>query len=266
MGGTVIEVACHWRCAGASVIGTQHERVGGRCEDAWSLSRRVSSGHPILGICVSDGAGSARCGAEGATTTATFIAELLTEDFDSIYSAPEADVREYVCTLVVNRIREGAGKAKCQIRDYACTVVAAAVAVDGRWVVIHLGDGGVVGLFGDELRIISRPKKGNFVNETFFITDSDAVDNLSILRSTNQSKNIALNAIVLFTDGVESSLVNRHSNQVAPAIHQMLTWLYEQPESAVAAALSHNLKAVFRCFSGDDCTLVLAVRGEPSEG
>jgi len=184
----------------------------------------------------------------------------LVENFDRAFVQEEDDLRWSVCSLVKRPLRRMANRSKIKLREYACTVVAAAVCEDGRWVVIHLGDGGVVGLFGEHLRIISQPKKGEHVNETFFITDDDAVDNLSIVRGNERHEEGAISALALFTDGVEGSLINRHTKQVAQAIRQMFTWLHCQPESEVGAALGRNLGEVFRVRSGDDCTLVLAVK------
>jgi hypothetical protein len=46
----------------------------------------------------------------------------------------------------------------------------------------------------------------------------------------------------------------------------MLGWLIENPEEEVSKAIQHNLQAVFRQKTGDDCTLGLLTRiaEEPS--
>lgn len=56
----------NWECASAVSIGTAHTERGGRCEDRCSSRVFDQAGAPWLAMFVSDGAGSAECGEQGA--------------------------------------------------------------------------------------------------------------------------------------------------------------------------------------------------------
>lgn len=251
-----------WRCAGASVIGVQHERNGGKCEDAWSCYRISTSIPEVLAVCVCDGAGSAPRGWEGANAISRLAAEWLAANFDWAFAAADETLKAAVFSSIKDGLHVLASDSGTALEDYACTMVALTLASDGRWFVLHLGDGSVIGQLGDEIKVISPPMKGEFVNETYFVTDGDAVANTAVVRSSDPLNDAPPRGFAIFTDGIESSLLNRHNYQVAmPVIRQMFGWLRENPEPQVTEALQINLKEVFRSKSGDDCTLVLVVEG-----
>ena len=260
MGGIVVAQSPRWKLAGASVIGSQHRDSGGRCEDAWSsVRRKCSDCQEILSVCVCDGAGSTSHGWLGARVSSRVLSSWLADNFDSVFANSAEDNRWAICSVAKRAIRCLAGKAELLLRDYACTVVAIAANTDGRWIAVHLGDGAIIGRFQDGLRPISFPRKGEFANETFFITDEDAAENLEVKLSVECDTVTAATAFALFTDGVEVTLVNRHTRQVAPALAHMLDWLVGHAEDEVSQDLEEQLKSVFQQRTGDDCTLAMMV-------
>jgi len=258
MGRPVSHEASHWKVAGSSVIGKQHEDAGGRCEDAWSSSRRaLPSGDYALAVCVSDGAGSAANGWVGAQMTSKVLSNWLTENADRMFECDQDD-RKWSITSILKRIlRRAAERSGAEIKSYACTVVAVLVVSDGRWLTVHLGDGAVVGKLNGELKALSVPRKGEFANETFFVTDKDAVESLDIQISSEHESGNSVTAFALFTDGVESSLVNRRTGEVSRVLNDMFGWLSDNPEQDVSVALESNLMQVFRPRTGDDCSLAI---------
>jgi len=261
MGGTVVAQSPCWKLVGASVVGTQHRVSGGRCEDAWSAVRRdYPDGRTILGVCVCDGAGSTSHGWLGAKIASRVLAAWLADNFDRALAAPVEDNRWSISSVAKRAIRHVAEKAGLSIKDYACTTVALAVSSDGRWIAAHLGDGAIVGMFDGSPRLISLPRKGEFANETYFITDPDSVENIEFQSSAGFDNGEPATAFALFTDGVEVTLVNRHTRQVAPALAYMLEWLADHDEDEVAQDLEEQLKTVFQQRTGDDCTLTLIAR------
>lgn len=248
-----------WRVAAASVIGKQHEDAGGRCEDAWHSTRRVVPGldQEVVATCVCDGAGSATKGWLGAMLISKFVSSWLVTNFVRMQGMSKDEIGREVVAGATRTLRRRAAKERIKLREFACTLVAVAVAQDGRWVAMHLGDGGIVGQFKSDLKPLSLPKKGEFANETFFVTDDDAVTRIDILAYFDFDVLTCPSGFALFSDGVEASLVNRHSMQVASGLEKMLRWLIEYPEKDVAEAIEANLKAVFREKTGDDCTLAL---------
>lgn len=251
-----------WRAAAASVIGVQHEKAGGHCEDAWHIARRFVAGadQEIVATCVCDGAGSVSKGGVGASLVSRLIADWLVDNFVKVIAMSKEDASYEVIAAAKRLLRRLASKSRVPLREFACTMVATAVAQDGRWVAVHLGDGAIIGQFGESLTTICLPKKGEFANETFFITDEDAATNLDIRTSTEVASGNLPTGFALFSDGVESSLVNRRSMEIAPALTTMIGWLIENSEEEVTKAIAQNLELVFRQKTGDDCTLALVVR------
>ncbi|NMC21134.1 MAG: protein phosphatase 2C domain-containing protein [Thermogutta sp.] len=261
MGGTVMVQSLCWKVVGVSVIGTQHMAAGGRCEDGWStVRRRYPDGRTILGVCVCDGAGSTSHGWLGAQIASRVVAAWLADNFDGALADPVEDNRWSISSVAKRAIRRVAEKAGLSIKDYACTMVALAVSSDGRWIAAHLGDGAIVGMFDGCLRLISSPRKGEFANETYFITDQDSVENIEFQSSAGFDIGEQGTAFALFTDGVEVTLVNRHTREVAPALRYMLGWLADHDEGEVAQDLEEQVKSVFQQHTSDDCTLALVAK------
>ena len=261
MGRPVTGRARQWKVAGASVIGKQHERAAGRCEDAWSSARRaLPGGHEALAVCVSDGAGSAENGWAGAQMVSRVLANWLVDNTVTVFGGI-ADNRKRVITSTLKRVlRRAASGSGATLKSYACTIVAVLTTTDGRWLTVHLGDGAIVGSFGGMLRIVSVPRKGEFANETFFVTDNDVIESIDIQNGDAGDLTPAPEAFALFTDGVEGSLVNRRTGEVSRVLADMFGWLVNNSEADVAAALETNLSQVFRERTGDDCSLVIAVQ------
>jgi hypothetical protein len=188
------------------------------------------------------------------------MSDWLVNNFFDVISMSKEDSSYEAVAVAKRPLRRLASKSRLRLRDFACTLVAVAVAQDGRWVAAHLGDGGIVGQFKEGLRAVCVPKKGEFANETFFITDEDAAINIDMQNSADAGAGTLLRGFALFTDGVEASLVNRRSMQVAPALATMLSWLVTNPEEEVAKAIEQNLQGVFRQKTADDCTLALLSR------
>ena len=254
--------ASRWKVAGASVIGKQHERAGGRCEDAWSSARcALASGHEALAVCVSDGAGSEANGWVGAQMTSRVLAKWLVDNIEKVFGGVAADRKRLIVSTSKRVLRRAAASSGAALKSYACTIVAVLTATDGRWLTVHIGDGAIVGSFGGAFRAVSLPRKGEFANETFFVTDSDAIESIDIRSGEVEAGDSSPPpcAFALFTDGVEGSLVNRHTGEVSKAFGGMFDRLLNDSETEVATALEYTLTHVFRERTGDDCSLALAV-------
>jgi len=257
MGGNLMVRQPFWRWAGASAAGLAHEAQGIPCEDSW---RACQTGRPsgieIVAVCVCDGAGSASRSAAGARLVSWAVATWLSQHFETVQSEDTASAQRSLVRFVIKWLRRAASRNEVEIAAYASTVVAVAVRSDGAWVSAHLGDGAIVGRCNGGLRLLSDPMKGEFANETFFVTDEDAVEELRMSGSSFQTQTSKPDGFVLFTDGLENALINRRSSQVAPALGRMLDWLDTYSQEEVAKALQSNIRSVLRETTGDDCTLV----------
>jgi hypothetical protein len=211
----------------------------------------------VLAVCVCDGAGSARFSEYGAEWMTKSVVTRLARSFEKAFGAPREFFANAVSAVQENLQTKVAKKFSCELRDLACTVVAVAVHEDGRFVYWHLGDGGIIARYGDELRVLSAPKKGEYANETFFITERDAAQNAQIGVGGTNDDFPPLTGFAVFSDGLEMLLYDHQTMAVAPAVGNMLNWLVKADESAVRTALVENIREIFRQKTNDDCSLVL---------
>lgn len=259
--GRNIKKSVQWKFAGASIIGTSHESKGKECEDSWGNAKTDD----ILCLCVADGAGSASHAQIGATKTTGWLPKWIIKNFDSLFASDDEDVRALICSKLQNYLRSTAKRLGHDLGEYACTVVAVAFHRDGRWLAFHLGDGGIVGLFEKGLHIVSTPRKGEHVNETFFITNSSPERYMSIVRGDSIRDHGRLLGFALFSDGVEGCLINRHQNTVAPAVGKMIEWLNGNGRIKTQRVLKKSLDETFRKMSSDDCTVAICLCPSPDD-
>jgi serine/threonine protein phosphatase PrpC len=220
------------------------------CQDVWAMYTSQN----VLAVCVCDGAGSVAHSRTGAEITSRMVAQWLAEFFDDAFTAP-LDVFQTVHLEILDALRKTADDLACEIGDLSCTLVAVAVDSAGRYVYWHLGDGGIIARIGNEVKVLSTPQKGEYANETFFITENNAAEYLQFGVSTKGVENVT--GFAVFSDGLERLLYCHTTLAVAPAITGMLDWHKQADEYTVSQALEKNLTEVFRIKTNDDCSLVL---------
>ena len=260
--GRNIDISSQWHVAGVSATGISHQKAGAECQDTWAVSQAV---HParlevVAAACVSDGAGSVGRALAGAKLTAFAVSNWLREHFPSALKLSQDQIRQLCLAKVKRLVRRAATRAGCSPDEYAATLAAVSVGPDGAWLALHLGDGGIIGKFGNQVLVVSPPEKGEFANETWFVTSSDALEHLRVYGSPFNPELCKPSGFVIFSDGVESSLLDRRTGTVAPAASTMLNWLREYPADRVSSALEQNINTVFREQSYDDCTIVLMAK------
>jgi len=265
--GANLNISSQWCVAGASVIGSSHQKAGSECQDTWAFSQTapLASIEVVTAACVSDGAGSVEKALAGARLTSFVVSNWLCEHFPSILKLSQDQIRQSCLARVRRLIRWAAKKAECLPNEYAATLVAVCVGADGAWLALHLGDGGIIGSFGSRILVVSQPEKGEFANESWFVTSSDALEHLRIYGSPFNPELCNPTGFVIFSDGVENSLMDRRTGTVATAASIMLDWLREQHPDRVSRALEQNINTVFREQSFDDCSIVLMAKPEKSD-
>lgn len=244
-------------CAGACVVGLAHEVEGKPCQDAWRLVRRIGKQNVAVAS-VSDGAGSALLGERGARIAAGAAASWVCNKFETAITSDVAVITRDLLTAVRAGLSTAAKRTGAKLGEFACTLLVVAVDADGRWFAAHLGDGGIVGCVDGNIVLISEPSKGEFANETFFVTDRDAPEHLKVRGWCAADRRIG-SAFALFTDGLEGALVQARTGMVAPAFQRMFGWFSSHDEIAISTSLARDITEDMRRRSGDDCTLVLAV-------
>jgi serine/threonine protein phosphatase PrpC len=257
-----MNILSHWHVVGVSTIGTSHKQSGAECQDTWAVSQAAipDSLEAVTAVCVSDGAGSAEKAFVGAKLTAFAVSDWLREHFPFALTLSQNQIGKACLAKIRRLVRRAAKRAGCSPNDYAATLVAVCVGSDGAWLALHLGDGGIIGEFANQVLVVSPPEKGEFANESWFVTSPDAQEHLRVYGSPFNQGLCKPTGFVIFSDGVENSLLDRRTGTIAHAASIMIGWLREHLPAAVSRALEQNINMVFREQSYDDCTIVLMAK------
>src|SRR5262245_21867277 len=253
-----------WRLASATVIGTSHVKSETPCQDHYRCRVfRNSADEPIIAIAVSDGAGSATRGEDGAAVTCASLIEQ-TELFLARNRSPASmmkeDAHEWL-DAVRKAIADRASDAEHEVRDYACTMLFALVGVEAA-VFLQIGDGVIV-IYDQSSRWLSVfwPERGEFANTTFFVTDAAAADHLRF-----EQRHGPIDEVALLSDGIEPLVLHYASRTVhAPFFDRMFGPVRASQVIGEDLALSQDLEGYLSSpailqRTDDDKTLVLATR------
>lgn len=250
----------NWTWASATTKGTSHIRTGTRGQDAYRCY--VPADTPEFLICVvSDGAGSADFGGEGASLVCRTISLAAQDHLRTRRELPtDEEVRAWV-DRVRDRISYAARQRSKTPRDFAATMIC--VLSDGqRTLVAQVGDGCAVlkDVGAAEWRIPLWPDHGEYASTTTFVTD-DPEANCRIARENSE-----IAAIATLTDGLERLALDFSSQRASEGF-------FDGMAKPVAASTAHGkdapLSAMLKAYlegdavcsrTDDDKTLIVAVR------
>ncbi|MGL5804678.1 MAG: PP2C family serine/threonine-protein phosphatase [Xenococcaceae cyanobacterium] len=181
-----------WKAIARSAIGTSHQKQQMPCQDYGSCQ---IFDNLIIGA-VADGAGSAKYADLGAKLTVKTALKYLTakkieewsiekKPFWQLNSHPfsEKDARK-LFTETINRVRsvlqKQAANDDYSIEDLACTL-AIVVATPNWLTAMQIGDGFIVVRDREEdVRLLFSPDKGEYINETTFVTSINALEAMRV--------------------------------------------------------------------------------------
>lgn len=249
-----------WTWAATSCRGVSHQRADIRLQDAFKCVVGKGTSEPIV-IVVSDGAGTATFGGEGASLICRTIARCARRHFEANVCMPNSDALEAWVDTARDHIAAIAGRRQLSPRDFAATLVA--VISDGtESVTVHIGDGCAV------LKDVERnawiastwPDHGEYASTTHFLTDEP----IAHVRVTSYTGLIS--GIAVFSDGLERLVLDLRANEpYGPFFERMISPVV----NSVARGKDRDLSLKLRAYldgeqinnrTDDDKTLVLAVR------
>lgn len=239
-----------WKVIGASVTGSSHEAMETGCEDA----SHWSSGPEVTCLAIADGAGSRPLsgrGAELAVQHAVLIA--------SAYSGRNTAVDpaawiQLVFRSVQEKLGELAAAEGNDAGDYG-TTLGVVMLTEDLACIGQVGDTiAVVGSRG-EFRTLAPALHGEYVNETTFVTDEGAIDQLRISVEPID----AVDAVFLSTDGLRFKILADLGTAApfSPFFEDLAT--YTRSAEAEPDEIRRFL-ASLDDQSGDDKSLIAAVR------
>ena len=239
-----------WKVIGASVTGNNHQAAGTGCEDAssWQVAPEVTC------LAVADGAGSrplSKRGASLAVEQALTIARACARNgrHDDPRTWPQLivrDTRKQIAMLAAAEDREAA--------DFA-TTLGVAILTNTVACVGQIGDTiAVLGRKG-EYRTIAPAPRFEYVNETSFVTDDTAMEQLRVTLEPIAD----VDSVFLCTDGLRFKVLsNLATADPFVPFFEDLTAYVESAEASVNEI--HRFLTALDDQSGDDKTLVAAVR------
>lgn len=259
-----------WLVVGAAVQGVSHRRAGLPCQDAQGY-RLLPDG--TLLIALSDGAGSARFsdqGAQRAVESGLNALSRLLEGGQPEGAAAWGDLlREAVIEAreAVLRLPQASSEQEddeaSPARAYACTLTLVAASSE-RLVAGQIGDGAVVasrpegGLFA-----VTHLQRGEYANETHFLTQDDALDRLIVDCIEQPVRDLAVMSDGLIRLALKMPGQEPHAPFFAP-LFRFASTIHRDPNAAEQLASFLDSERV-NARTDDDKSLVLAVRTEQPE-
>lgn len=241
-----------WKSVCCAVQGRGHAKNNIPCQD--KVAKLESNGVSV--IVLADGAGSAKFSHFGAECVVNGVAEFIAEKFFDIIAQEDGrKVTQELLTFTLNLLENEANLRGCTIKDLASTLLVAAVS-DENFFLAHLGDG-VIGYLNDTgLKTVSVPDNGEFANETFFVTSTNAAAHLKIFKGELKS----ICGFVLMSDGTEQSLYHKRSKTLAPAIKRLMHRTCLVDAEILTPQLEDALNSVVAANTQDDCSIALLAR------
>lgn len=245
-----------WKVVGASVVGTSHQGSATPCQDYLEFLRCELGGNPVLVVAIADGAGSAPLSHFGAEEVVKALLKEVSSAKVSIEEVKLETIQSWFRNALL-RLQERAAHAKLEIKDMDCTAMLAILG-EQSGVFAQIGDGAWVGGANGTLEALTWPYKGEFANETKFLTSRDAFDAIQFYRNEQP-----LTEVAGFTDGIESLALNIAAKTVhAPFFTRMFgeLALCDDETSLLPPLIGFLSSDRVNGRTDDDKTLVLARR------
>jgi hypothetical protein len=220
-----------WRAIVHSAIGTRHCQLQQPCQDYGDY--RIE-GNILLGA-VADGAGSAKHAEVGAkvaveTALSTMVEQVIQGVADKTYEEISPTAADFLLEMfkqVIHALEITAQTEDYKLKDLGCTLLAFMATPD--WVAAaQIGDGFIVAGDNDNTyQLLFPPDKGEFINETMFVTTQKALDYLQICVHPEPAS-----FICAATDGLERVAIRFQDWQPHPPFFQAFVACLSQLELA----------------------------------
>lgn len=246
-----------WRVVGAAAAGTSHVRLDLPCQDAVAYQ----ADERYLLVALSDGAGTAERSQYGAQTAVQAALDALLAALEAGLPVDQAGWQDTLLSAITaarSALESLAEIEEQTLRSYAATLILAVATAD-RLAVAQLGDGAVVaGEAADELFLVNRAQRGEYANETYFLTQEDALEQVQI--SVYEK---AVNLLAVMSDGLTRLALQLPAQEpYLPFFKPLFEFATRANEEEQAAGhLVDFLTSGRVCDrTDDDKSLVLAVR------
>jgi len=245
-----------WRWAAASRIGTSHQRLGTRKQDAYGV--RLNA-HALCAV-VSDGAGSASYGGEGASIVCRHLLLAFTTWLAEHVRLPAEETVKCWLDDLRDRLSQVASKRGLTRRDFAATLVML-VLFDDQLMTLQVGDSAIVGRKSDGTwEALCWPESGEFASTTYFVTDDPEI-RLRIARGPLEHDGFAL-----FSDGLEAVALDHSTHRPFARFFDPMLKVVDEASNigrlaGLSAALGQYLDSPKLCERTDDDKTLILISG-----
>jgi hypothetical protein len=250
-----------WQVIGAAVQGLSHQKQDLPCQDA--LEFRCLPGGVLL-VALADGAGSATHSELGARAAVQVSVDSLAFSLEGNHPDECCEWVEIFWGTFENAraalIRLAAERDE-PLRDFATTLTCLA-ATPQQLVVGQLGDGAVVVRGADgALNTVTTLQRGEYANETNFLTQDQALEQVAI-----QVIDLPIQALAVMSDGLTRLALKRPTNEPhVPFFEPLFAFVETSVPSNDGTQASEKLTAFLSSprvceRTDDDKALVLALR------
>jgi hypothetical protein len=239
---------------GASVPGTSHLKTGLPCQDA---HRFVILENGVVIAAVADGAGSAKHADRGSLLAVEHAVSWLSTALAASDAWTEEDSVDLLRTMTREVRTHLESSSECEaLSDFATTLLVCFV-TKSVVAACQIGDGAIVSATEQgEIRTLTEPSHGEFINETTFVTSDSYAD----AASYKAQESNGTHSIFLFTDGIQGLALNLSDYTPFSPFFQNIG-KYARSANANSDAVASFLSSERVCErTDDDKTLVIAVR------
>lgn len=250
-----------WRWIAASHIGTSHIRSGVRLQDAIKCFSVQTKKKGIFFGVVSDGAGSASYGGQGASIVCRKLSQAAKKHLSKNRSIPSDSLINCWIDQARDSIFLAASRRNLTPRDFAATLICV-ISNGEESLIAHIGDGCAVLLDSGTKEWIapSWPDHGEYASTTYFITDESDLK----LRLTRYPDPIE--SIAIFSDGLERLALDFAQNKPFRGFFDGISRPLSQnskcgKDFSLSSALIRYLNSeTINSRTDDDKSLILAIR------
>lgn len=243
-----------WRAIGDAVQGRSHLKTNTPCQDKTYI-KKIPTG---VIAALADGAGSAKLSHYGAEQVTRTICDYLDENYEVLFNEDNGvKVKRTLLETVLLNLDLICEENKCSRYDLASTLQVIAIKNDS-YILIHLGDGAIGYLKGNNLKVASVPNNGEFINETIFTTSSNAIKALQIKKGMINE----IAGFVLMSDGPEVSLYNKQEKNLVNNIKKVMLNCSLLTDEKAQLIIRETLENTLKNKTMDDCSLIIVVDDE----
>lgn len=250
-----------WKQSSAYVVGRSHLSLNEQCQDRTYYVCKDG----VHVISLADGAGSKAKSQIGAEIVTQAICDLFINNFDNFsiilekrgkdekkYLEDLKTLKKIILDYLLDKLR---AYNDAPVNELSSTLLFFALKND-KYIQGHIGDGVIGGLFEEDdgfyLQTLSEPHNAETANVTFFVTDSNAIENLRI--TSGEVNN--MRGIILMSDGPAEVMYYDDYGLVDDVVKVFTNFDKIKP-ARYNKILSEFLKERIAEFSSDDLSINL---------